>query len=414
MAKYNILDEDDIFSESGDDKKKESQDLSQGDPEIKIDGDDLFDDSLLVEDNAADPDETDLTGSATDDGIDLELNEESGSDGSEEKLKDFFRDDAPELADEAEQPENLPEEPTPAELEEVDEPEELQEPEPPPVTEQDSQSQVKQIIDDYEDDKIQGMNLKPFIIGGVIIVLLVAAYFIIDMFLLGDGSKEAEIVQPVETQVPAEPQLSAEEIRKNQKLAQIAGQSERELNLASNVASLGAQNAKFSSMLLYDKTFMVEFFGKDRADVAKVHRAMQANLPKRKIEILASNTRTGDSGGIFSLYSLEMNGGSGSKDVSQKFANANEAINWMKNISKSAGTKVEMIEKRSDRSKDGFQVSEIEARFSGSLDNCKAFLAQIAGSSSNLKIYKLNLTAVDQQTFNTSRFQLKMVVQVYV
>jgi hypothetical protein len=255
------------------------------------------------------------------------------------------------------------------------------------------------------------VNYKPFIIGGVVIILIVAAYFI-----FGNGSDEPEVFQIVEEPAPvAEPQISPEQQRKNQQLAKIAGETEREVSFVNNIISLATKDAKVSSMLLYDKAFMVEFFGKDRADMAKLHREMQSSLPQQKIEILASNTRVGDAGGIFSLYSLELDGGrGGSKEVSQTFKSASEAINWVKGVSQTAGTKVEVLKESSNRTRNGFKVYELEAQMAGSLDNCKTFLSRISSASANLKIHKLNLTAIDQKSFGTSQFQLKMFIQVYV
>jgi hypothetical protein len=123
----------------------------------------------------------------------------------------------------------------------------------------------------------------------------------------------------------------------------------------------------------------------------------------------------GDPGGIFSLYSLQVGGGgAGSKEVAQSFKSANEAINWVKGVSQTAGTNVEVLKETSNRTRNGFKVYELEARMAGSLDNCKSFLSRLSQASANLKIHKLNLTAVDQKSFGTSRFQLKMFIQVYV
>jgi hypothetical protein len=393
MAKYNILDEDDIFSESGGDddaqerKKKEKE---PEEPEINIDGEELFDDSLLVDKKEQEEPVTDeeFFDKQPDEDIELDIQEEQGQPEHDEKLKDFFRDEDQEQGYD-------PPEPAPARSE-------AKEP-----------SEVHHIIEEYEDEKLQGLNYKPFVIGGVIIILLVAAYFALDLWILGGGDQAPDEV--VEQTVPQEPQLTPEQIRKNQQLAQLAGRTNRELSLVNNIIGItGNQGGNLSGLLLYDKYFILEIFGKDRSELARTQKALQAGVPGQRFEIVSAETRPGEDGGIFGLYSLVINSETPSQDVSQKLSSVQEAKNWLNNLSSTNGLNVGKLTETQTRNVGNFRVMEIETIITGSLESCKKALTEIARAATNLKIHKLNMTNTDQSNFSPSRMRVQLILQLYV
>lgn len=391
MAKYNILDEDDIFSES--EEEKQSSDTSKGkkeqeEPEINIDGEEIFDDSLLEEERKRES-EPDLRDEKPDEDIDLDLQEDRPTEEQDEKLKDFF-------ADEEEVRKNLEQKPE----EDVD-------------VEQEEPSDVHDIIEEYEDEKLGGLNFKPFLIGGIIIILLIAGYFIVDLWVLGEGGDTTAEV--TEQAVPQEPQLSPEEIRKNQELARLAGRSSNELSFINDIIGItSGENGNLSSLLLYDKSFMLEVFGKNRAELAKVQKAMQTSMPQQRFDIVSADIRPGEAGGILGIYSLLINGGSTSKEVNRKFTSVQEARSWLSSLSNANGLELQTFRETSTDRENGFRVLEIEALLSGNLNNCKTILKEMAEAAPNLKIHKLNMTTTDQRSFSPSTFQLKMIIQIYV
>lgn len=391
MAKYNILDEDDIFSESGNEKKDSDKLKEQEDgPEINIDGEDLFDDSLLVEDKKEKADVTDdFFDSKPEEDLDLDIEETTAPDTSDEKLKDFFMDENDKQENDRFEEEDLSEEP------------------------QKEKTEVRQIIEDYEDDKIDGLNYKPFVIGAVVIFFLVAAYFIIDMWILGDSAKD-EVAEEIVDTTPVQPQLTPEQIRKKQQLAHVAGRTNREMTFIGSIIEMADQNVKLSSVLLYDKAFLFEVFSGDRGNLAKMQRQIKISMPDEKIDIISSVTRPGEAGGIFGIYGVEIDGQPGTKEVQTSFTNAQEAKNWLSDVSASSGLTLAEMKESATRNENGFRVLEMETLMSGSLNNCKSIISKIAGSAANLKVHKLNMTANDQKTFGKSSFRLKMILQIYV
>jgi hypothetical protein len=61
-----------------------------------------------------------------------------------------------------------------------------------------------------------------------------------------------------------------------------------------------------------------------------------------------------------------------------------------------------------------FTVYEIEATANGSINSCVNAMNAIASEGSNVKLHKLICSAVDQKSFTSENYQLKLVVKIYV
>jgi len=61
-----------------------------------------------------------------------------------------------------------------------------------------------------------------------------------------------------------------------------------------------------------------------------------------------------------------------------------------------------------------FTVIELEANINGGVKNCLKLLNDVASSSKNIKVHKLNLTAVDQKNFSAKKYQLRMILKIFV
>ena len=152
MAKYNLLEDDDLFED-------EEEDLQL--PED-------------TENDSAKPDE--LTDS---DNLDIDIDENLLNIEDSENLSDLAFDVDADINIGEEEPEIN-----------IDEPNLLnEEPEAPSGTDIDAQEPERLnkealITDDYEDEKQAGINYKPIVIVGVIIIILILAYIGIDHFFL--------------------------------------------------------------------------------------------------------------------------------------------------------------------------------------------------------------------------------------
>ena len=64
--------------------------------------------------------------------------------------------------------------------------------------------------------------------------------------------------------------------------------------------------------------------------------------------------------------------------------------------------------------KEIFTVSEISADFNGSYEACNKMVGAIGSSNKNIEIHKLNFTASDLRGFSREKYQLKIILKVYV
>jgi len=397
MAKYNILDEDDLFSkperEKSPEEEKESQDI-QEEPEINIDGQQDFDDSLLegntpIESKATEELDDYFGSKESDTGINIDIADSDTPEGSHDDLKGYFKDE-PEIQESQQYDDGVMDSSGPM----------------------DDQSEVRQIIEDYEDEKMEGINLKPFVWGAVIVIIVVGTIIGLKKWVFtGEGDRDATAELIEESQ---EPQLTPEQIQRNQYLAEIAGETNREIGYVSNVIGMTGNKVNLSSVLLYDKAFMFEVFSKDRADLAKLQRSIKSSLSAQNFSIVSSVTRPGSNGGVLGVYSVNIDGAASSKEATRQFASSQEAKTWISQISNSSGLKMVSIKDKPAGNRNSFNLYEVETIISGSLKNCQALLNQVGNAGTNIRIHKLNMTAVDQKSFTTSNFRMKLILQIYV
>ena len=381
MAKYNLLEDDDIFDEEDDFSKPEKSE------DEKTDNIDITIDDELLETDVDDLKTDDELPTGVDESTSDEYNTEQEVSITEEAAEPEFQEYEPEISSAPEEPQQTEE----------------KEPEKPYLT------------DDYEDEKQAGINYKPIILGAVILLVLFGAYFLIDKFFLSETDKGADqqTQQPVKT--PEQIRQEQEAAKKKQFLSQLAGQTQLDINSINSVVQNVKSAAKISSILLYDKSLLVEVFGDDRAQVAKVNMNLKEKMADKSFQVVASQSRPGPNGGVFGLFKATVDGGaSGTKDASVIFNSVTDAQNWINQQSGSAGLKVKNISNRYISDENNFKKFTIEATINGSMDECNNFLNKLSSNGSQIKINKLNLTAADQQNFQSKKYLLKLVLEVFV
>lgn len=386
MAKYNLLDDDDIFDEKEDISEYENNIIPErkdqpapvdmtDDIDISIDDDedDLLDTTAIP--SLDDKDfQTDLDITAVDnDTMEEEISEPEIENQSAREYEEY-------------QPEQQ---------------EQNQEyNDSPPF-----------ITDDYEDEKQEGINYKPFVIAFVIIAFLVGIYFVLDTFVFSE--KEEVVEEPVKT--PEQLQQEKEAAEKAAFLGRVAGKTSSEIKLVSNLIDYGQTNAKVSSILLYDESLLFEVFGNTRDQVAKVNMALKNNNLGKNFEVIGSETRPGAKGGVFGLFKTQLSGDASSRDVTQAhFSSITDFESWIQQTSNAQALKVVTLKNNFQQDEGYFKRYKVETTVNGSIDACNSFLEKLGSENNQIKINKLNLNAADQRNFQTKKYQLKLILELYV
>ena len=139
------------------------------------------------------------------------------------------------------------------------------------------------------------------------------------------------------------------------------------------------------------------------------------NTSKTPFEVVGSETRPGSNGGVFGLFKAQLNSSAGSRNVAQAdFSSVNDFQSWIERSSGAANLKVTTLKNNYMSDEGHFKKYSVETSINGSLDDCSNFLQKLSTENNQVKIDKLNLTAADQRNFQTKKYLLKLVLEVYV
>lgn len=410
MADHDLLSEDDFFSQTGpQEKKPNKKENEEENASIEFEDEDLFkdiDDTIQrsIEDISVDKDE--------EISIDLLINDDEPV---EEVLEEEATEPLEELGQDLEEESYEEEYEEPAQEEYAEEEYEEEQYEQEGYVEEEPEE--KSYLDDYEDDKQEGVNYRPFVIGAAIIIGVAVVVFALYQFVFkGDGEEVAGADTKTEQVQTQTAQPSPEQIKRDRQYAEVAARTAVNLNTASSVASNASNNTKLSSVLIYGDEFLVEMFSNNRENLAKFNIDLRDKLNAAKVNLISTNERPGENGGVFGVFEIEKSAsaGSGSGKINSPFKSKEEAKNWLTSLAASNQVKVQKIGFGSTAKKDIFTVSEIVANFSGSYDSCSKMVRAIGSSSKNIEIHKLNFTASDLRGFSKGKYQLKIILKVYV
>ncbi len=379
MAKYNLLEDDDIFDE---------------------------DDDLTENDPIAGSDEP-LPDTGISDDIDIEIDEDLLNIEPTDELDDQGFEEEPAI-------DNLQED-IAAELD--PDPQEL---EPEIKEEKPVEADKPFLTDDFEDDKQSGINYKPIVMIGSVIIILILMYVAVDIWVLSDSSQPVadteQVAEPTKESV-AEKKAALEKEQKLVFLSKISGKTSADIAVVNNAVKNAQSSAKLSSLLLYGESFLFEVFGSDRNEIARVNMSLKSNMPGNNFSVISSQTRPGANGGVFGLFkaSLSSSGGNAAgKNVQISFNSINDFEKWLKNTSSSNGLKVKSLSNKYVKEESKFRKFELETTLTGSLDACNTFLKKLSANGSQVNIRKLNLVASDQKSFQSKKYQLKLILEIFV
>lgn len=381
MANFDLISEDDFFSG----EKKEKPD--QKPPETPQPDEDLFALPLPEEEVFKDQDLAD------DLNVDIAEQEESPAAAQDfsEDVKDNF---------DFSQPEAEPQ------------------PEPEPEVEPQEQQDRPEPLPDYYDDKQKQINYKPFIIGISAVLAIIIIFFIGKTYLFNGSSSDTLTGEQKADQAAEETQgPSAEEIRKTNFYTELTGKTKFATSRITGISGVALKQAKLSSVLFYGSDFTFEVFAKTRDELAKLNIQLKNNFKNADIKIISSQKRPGSSGGVLGVYKLSLAGNDGSGtggSVAKPLKSAEEAKSWLTFLAENGSLKKSNLKTRSLGRKEGFDVQEIDVNLSGSRDNLLQFVESVGGSGKNIKISKLSMSAVDKRTFNSKKYRLRLILQIYV
>jgi len=385
MAKYNLMDTEkpeylDRYFDEEDEDKKEAPATETEKPEEpslpEIDEREYFDESLFTEEAVSE--EPPSTPDA--------LADMQPEPPQEQKMEEEFS--APE-------PEN--------QVEEI-------QPPPPPPLQPEPQSSVLADLD-YEDSKMQGINWKPLVLWGTVIVVVAAIVIFAYNMFFADGT---------DSEVAEKPTISPEEQmqidQQNKKIAfikNIVSDKKSKLGNFSSLSSLKTSGVSYSSILLYGNSFKFEIFGQSRNDIAKYNQNLKNNNYDNKFELVTVDTRPGSNGGVFALYNVSSTGGGRSASQSNPTIDGN-IQNTVQSLITTNSLKLVSDRDISRKKIDQFNMIRKEIKCSGTESNCVKFLNDLNTANKNFSVHKISLIPSNQKNIKSSKFNLLIIFDFYV
>ncbi|MBD3224842.1 MAG: hypothetical protein GF313_08940 [Caldithrix sp.] len=399
MSKHNLFDKDNFLSDFEDDqlseedkKKKKQQDAEHETPsdsldELKEKIDPELDDELR-ERNDAEPEYDEEERQSMSSDLDQKL------DRALEELQDEEEGDL----DESE----------PEEMDEMlgEDEEELDESPPPPR---------RPVIEDYEDDRQEGINYKPILIGGVIVVLLIVAFFVVrSLFFTGDEAQKA--TTPQSTEPVAKETISEAERARMTFYNEIARNAQGRINLISNITrQVDNKEIYLSSLLFYGEECLFEVFGNDRADLARLNLQFKEQMQQNKLILLTSKIRAGQNGGIFGVYKLELDGMDVSGVSVEEPIKSRDALkSFLNELASAQGVTLNKSKFIDSGTQENYQVQTMEAGFSGNLNGCMNLIGAMGKANKNIELHKIKIMADHPNLTKSDQYTLNFVLKLYI
>ncbi len=397
MADHDLFGQDDFFAKSQDDElfsdkeKKKKKDAS-GSEEKRQPEEPAF----QPEEPQEPEEQTDIFEKSFDEQIKEEFEDNELEEREEQGIENDF-----EESDEG-----------PWELGEEEEEEEFDEPEEEPARPRDNLP----VIEDYEDEKQEKLNYKPFFIGFGVLVVLIAAFLITRYVFFAEPGDEKETADQQGQQTTTEEEvLSPEEQRRQEYFNQIAASTKQNINTLLNLLDkVSGNRTALSSVVIYEDDLLFEVYSKARDQLARLNMQFR-NEPSRRYFLVSSNYRPGENGGVLGVFKLQNNGGGTTKaSVTNALASKGNFDAWISELAQKNQLKIGLNKIRSTETVDNFSVSTLEASMSGSMSNCMAMLKQIANAERNIRLHKLAMSAYDQKNFSVERYRISLTLKLYI
>lgn len=396
MAKFDLISEDDFFSAGKkDESKPDSREKVQPD-------EDLFAKPIAEQEPEPASEENDFAPAL--DELIPEPETKEPQDFSED-LKESF-DFGATLAEEDEPTIDIPEPDSMPEMDSIPEPE--TQPEPVPTPAENSA--------DYYDDKQEGINYKPVLYGIIaLVVVAVLGYFGYTYFWGGAGGPEVAAEPKATEAVPAQTGPSPEEQRVNAYYSKLAGNTSYATGEVVGLSEVAGKQTRLSSVLFYGEDFSFEVFAKNRDELARLNIRLKQAYKKADLKVVSSQNRPGSNGGVLAVYKMRLAAGGAAGTAKVKpFKTAAEGKNWISYMVDNNNLKQTNYKTRSLGSRDGFTVEEMDLSILGSKEKLLQLITDIGSGNRNVKISKLSMSAIDKKSFNTKKYQLRLILQLFM
>lgn len=260
---------------------------------------------------------------------------------------------------------------------------------------------------EFEDNAQDRVNYKPVIIWiFVIAILVVIGYFAWNYFT---GDKEPVVVEEVQ-QGP-----SPEEIARANFYSSLTGKTHYHNAQISKIMSITSNKNRLSSLMLYENDFVFEVFSKDRAALARYLRELQNKFGASQVTLNTTTDRPGSSGGVFGLFNLSLDqNGTDKAEVTEPCASVDDVKAWLNDLAGGNSLQIGEIRTSSIDSRDIYRGTQVEATFKGGIDGLSGFMNQFVNSNKNVIIHKLSLISTDLRNYNPKKYQLKLILKVYM
>lgn len=285
---------------------------------------------------------------------------------------------------------------------------------------------------DFYDEKQEKLNYKPFWIAGILILVLILAGIIGKniFFPIVKTDEKKEIVQQPQTDTKDQvlsdqkavaqtdrikanetPKLSSEQLKRNAYFANLTAKNRQSLSAIDDLARLAENEVIVSGFLLYDREFKFEVFASNRDKLTKFNQKLKTGL-KHKHHPITSNDRPD---GVLVLYSVDFQSiAPASEQVQDGFNDPEKAKAWLSGLLQTHSLKIEEVKLLTGKKQEEFTVFELSTRVSGKYGNCVSFLNKLSKETRNIKVHKLSLNASDQKKFKEDKYQLAMIIKIFV
>lgn len=273
------------------------------------------------------------------------------------------------------------------------------------------------IADDYEDEKLAPVNYKPVIIGAVVVIALIALFFVLrGMFFKkgAEGEQAAQTEQQAATSQQGTEQKATQQInplqqQQNTFFAQIAALNSANVQLIQNIQeAIQSQKSKLSSLLFYNDEITFEVKSKNRNQLAAVTMQLRNISGLNNLQLVATEPQA--NGGISAVFHAKISTQAANGQPGAKLADESELQQWITMLAQQFSLKITAQQSLGTTSAN-FELTRSRNwfRLQGSYDNCIRLVSAMAAAKRNIKIRKLVLTATEKKKV----YQIELTLDLF-
>ncbi len=291
-----------------------------------------------------------------------------------------------------------------------------------PVAEEEAQDEEPKkkfvITDDYEDEKLAPVNYKPVIIGAVVVIVLIALFFVLRGMFFKKGAEGEQATQTEQqaatNQQGTEGEQAAQQVnplqqQQNKFFAQIAALNYANVQLIQNIQeAIQSQKSKLSSLLFYNDEITFEVKSKNRNQLAAVTMQLRNISGLNNLQLVATEPQA--NGGISAVFHAKISTQAANGQPGAKLADESELQQWIAMLAQQFSLKI-MAQQSLGTASANFELTRSRNwfRLQGSYDGCIRLVSAMAAAKRNIKIRKLVLTATEKKKI----YQIELTLDLF-